>query len=321
VKASYTALAVLALSTVSSAQQPSRPAADVRSWHVQGQVWLINAGAVNAAAQIGDDGVLVVDTGTEALGEKILTEIKRLAPDKPIRYIINTSADADHAGGNASIVAASSARGGQGAPFAFVGLDRPEIFAHEAVLNRLTSATGDAAVPANGLPTAEYFQPQMDFYTNGEPVILYHQPAAHSDGDTIVLFRRSDVISTGDVFTPGRYPAIDVAHGGSVDGLIVALTQVLTLAVPEAFESGGTQIVPGHGRVSEETDVAEFRDMVVIVRDRIRDSMNKRRTLDQIKAEKPSRDYDREYHATPADTERFVESIYRSIESKVGGKS
>lgn len=287
---------------------------------VQGNVYLLSGAGANIAVSIGKNGVLLVDTPPAALVPQVLTEIRKLS-DKPIRYIVNTSADADHAGGNAAVVSASSARGAQGAPFAFVGLDRPEIFAHEAVLNRMTSATGDAAVPANGLPTTEYFQPQMDFYTNGEPVILYHQPAAHSDGDTIVLFRRSDVISTGDVFTPGRYPVIDVAHGGSVDGLIVALTNVLTLAVPEAFESGGTQIIPGHGRISEETDVAEFRDMVVIVRDRVRDSVTKRRTLDQIKAEKPSRDYDREYHATPADAERFVESIYRSLEAKAGGKS
>ena len=287
---------------------------------VQGNVYLLTGAGANIAVSVGKNGVLLVDTPPASIVPQVMAEIRKLS-DKPVRYIVNTSADADHAGGNAPIVAASSARGAQGAPFAFVGLDRPEIFAHEAVLNRMTAATGDAAVPANGLPTTEYFQPQMDFYTNGEPVILYHQPAAHTDGDTIVLFRRSDVIATGDVFTPGRYPVIDVARGGSVDGLVAALTNILTLAVPEAFESGGTQIVPGHGRISEETDVAEFRDMVVIIRDRIRDSLTKRRTLEQIKAEEPSRDYDREYHATPADADRLVESIYRSLEAKVGGKS
>ena len=137
----------------------------------------------------------------------------------------------------------------------------------------------------------------MDFY-NSEPIILYHQPAAHTDSDTVVLFRRSDVISTGAVFTPDRYPTIDVARGGSVQGLVSALGTILQLAVPAAFEDGGTQIVPGRGRISEETDVAEFRDMVVIVKDRVQDLVKKGNTLDQIKAARPSRDYDAEYGAT-----------------------
>ena len=129
----------------------------------------------------------------------------------------------------------------------------------------------------------------------------------------VVLFRGSDVISAGAIFTPGRYPVIDVARGGSAKGLISALTSVLTLAVPEGFASGGTLIVPARGRICEESDVAEFRDMVVIIRDRVQDLITKGMTWEQIKASRPSRDYDAEYGANAADADRFVESIYRSL--------
>ncbi len=145
------------------------------------------------------------------------------------------------------------------------------ILAHENVLNELTRATGADAVSRNVLPTSEYFEPTKDFSFNGEPVIVYHMPNAHSDGDSIVLFRSSDVISAGDVFTPDRYPLIDRAHGGSVQGVLAALNTILAMTVPEAFADGGTKVIPGHGRLCEETDVAEYRDMVYIVTDRIRD--------------------------------------------------
>jgi glyoxylase-like metal-dependent hydrolase (beta-lactamase superfamily II) len=309
------------LVATSSAQQQRSASETLQMLPVQGNVHLLTGAGANVTVSVGRNGVVLVDTPSAALVPQALTEIRKLS-DKPIRYILNTSVDAEHVGGNAAVVGASSARGGAGAPFAFVGLDRPAIFAHEAVLNRLSNpGSAGTTVPAAGLPTTEYFQPSMDLFVNGEAIVLYHQPAAHTDGDSLVFFRRSDVISTGDVFTPGRYPAIDLARGGSVTGLIAALTNILELAVPEAFESGGTQIVPGHGRICEETDVAEFRDMVVIVRDRIRDLMGRGRSLEAIKMEKPSRDYDREYHASPADADRFVESIYRSLSAKPGGKS
>jgi glyoxylase-like metal-dependent hydrolase (beta-lactamase superfamily II) len=169
------------------------------------------------------------------------------------------------------------------------------------------------AVAPGLLPTMTYFLPSLDLYANDEAIVMYHVPAAHSDGDSIVFFRRSDVVSTGNIYTPGRYPVIDTTRGGSVTGLIAALGRVLEIAVPEAFEEGGTKIIPGRGRVSEETDVAEFRDMVAIIRDRVQDGMKKNQTLDQIKASKPSRDYDAEYGATQADADRLVESMHRSL--------
>jgi glyoxylase-like metal-dependent hydrolase (beta-lactamase superfamily II) len=164
------------------------------------------------------------------------------------------------------------------------------------------------------MPTTTYYLPSMDFHVNGEPVFLYHHANGHTDGDSLILFRNSNVVSTGDVFTPGRYPVIDLQRGGGVQGIIAALNHVLQLTVPAAFQEGGTMVIPGHGRLSEEADVVEYRDMVTIVRDRVQDLIKKGQTLEQIKAAKPSRDYDAEYSLPDADA--FVEAIYRSLTRK-----
>jgi cyclase len=310
------ATAIVAAATLAlQAQQQQSGAVTVLP--VQGNVSLITTAGRNVAVQVGKNGAVVVDTPAEALVPQVLAEIRKLSP-RPIRYIVNTSIDTT--GGNAAMVGPAAARG---LPFGFAGLARPSIIAHETVLNRMqVPPAGQAAAPGAALPTTEYFQPTLDFYANDEPIILYHQPAAHTDGDSVVLFRKSDVIVTGDVYTPGRYPVIDLARGGSVQGMVSALTSILALAVPEAFEEGGTKIIPGRGHISEETDVAEFRDMVVIIRDRVQDAIKKNMTFEQIKAARLSRDYDAEYGAMPADADRFVETIYRSLTApKAGGKS
>ncbi len=290
---------------------------------VQGNVSMLTVGGTNVTVQIGKTGVVLVDSPPVDAVPAVIAEIRKLT-DKPIRFIINTNADADHVGGNAGVVSAVVGRDVRGAPMgALTGLGatlgRPAIIAHTNVLGRMSKATPPPSAAA--LPTTEYFQPTMDFF-NGEAIVLSHHQG-HTDGDSLVFMRRSDVIVTGDLFTPGRYPSIDLARGGSVQGLVRALTEILALAVPEAFAEGGTKMIPGHGRVAEETDVAEFRDMVVIVRDRVQDLVTKKMTLEQIKAAKPSRDYDAEYGASAADADRFVESIYRSLTNAkpAGGKS
>jgi glyoxylase-like metal-dependent hydrolase (beta-lactamase superfamily II) len=290
---------------------------------VQGTVSMLTVSGTNVTVQIGKNGVLIVDAPPVEAVPAVIAEIRKLT-DKPIRYIVNTNADADHVGGNAALISAAVGREVRGAPMgALTGLGatlgRPAIIAHTNVLGRMSKAVPPP--PAAALPTTEYFQPTMDFF-NGEAIVLSHHQG-HTDGDSLVFIRRSDVIVTGDLFTPGRYPSIDVTRGGSVQGLVRALTEILALAVPEAFAEGGTKMIPGHGRIAEETDVAEFRDMVVIVRDRVHDLMTKKMTLDQIKAARPSRDYDAEYGASPAAADRFVESINRSLDAAKpsGGKS
>lgn len=289
---------------------------------VQGTVSMVTVGGSNIVVQVGRNGVVLVDAPPADAVPAVIAEVRKLT-DKPIRYIVNTSDDADHVGGNAALVSAIVGRDVRGAPMgALTGLGatlgRPAIIAHTNVLGRMSKAT--PPLPGASLPTTEYFQPAMDFF-NGEAIVLSHHQG-HTDGDSLVFMRRSDVIATGDLFTPGRYPVIDLARGGSVQGLVRALNEILTLAVPEAFAEGGTKMIPGHGRVAEETDVAEFRDMVVIIRDRVQDLVTKKMTLDQIKAARPSRDYDAEYGASAADADRFVESIYRSlVAAKPGGRS
>lgn len=306
--------ASLAAAALPSAQQaPAGPPAPVAppspTIHVQGSVSMVTLGGKNLAVQIGKNGVVLVDTPTATLVPQLQAELRRLTTRPVLRYIVNTSIDGME--GNAALVGPAAARGTGGAPFGFVGLGRPTIIAQDAVLVRLSNAT--PATPAAALPTMTYYLPSMDFYANDEAIVVYHQPAAHTDGDSVLFFRKSDVVVAGNIFTPGRYPTIDTARGGTVDGLVKGLGTVLSLAVPEAFEDGGTKVVPGSGRISEETDVAEFRDMIVIIKDRIKDAISKGQTLEQVKAGRPSRDFDAEYNASQADADRFVESIFTTL--------
>lgn len=261
--------------------------------------------AGNVTVQAGKDGVLLVDTMTEALAPAIGAQVKALSK-LPIRYIIDTNIDPDHVGGNAAL----AAMGATGAnPVAGGGAT---VIAHENVVNRMARPTPSRQP---GLPNDEYFTAFKDLYFNGEPIFVMHVANAHTDGDSIVLFRRSDTISAGDVFTPDRYPAIDVERGGSVQGYVAALNRLLDLAVPEHLQEGGTRIVPGHGRLCNEADVVEYRDMVVIVRDRIQDLMKKGQSLEQIKTARPALDYEGRY----GNPDAFVTSIVNSLRSKASG--
>jgi len=145
--------------------------------------------------------------------------------------------------------------------------------------------------------------------------VLQHAPAAHSDGDSIIFFRRSDVVATGDIFNTNLYPVIDLDRGGSIDGTVSALNAVLELTIPALKQEGGTYVIPGHGRIADEADVSEYRDMVTIVRDRVRALVAKRMTLDQVKAQRPTLDFDGRYGASegPSTTERFIEAVYRGV--------
>ena len=289
--------------------QQNLDAVQMQVERVRGDVYLLAGAGGNITVQVGSEGVLMVDTGFAPLASKIVTEIRKLSKGA-LRYIINTHMHPDHVGGNAAIAQLVS-------PTPSEPLN---IIAHGNVLNRLTERPrgNELPIPAEGLPIDEYFASVKRLHFNAEAVIIYHEPNAHTDGDSMVLFRSSDVLSTGDVFTPGGYPFIDVEHGGSVQGEIAALNHILELAVPAKTQEGGTYIVPGHGRICDNADVAEFRDMLVIVRDRIQDLLKKGQTLDQVKAARPTRDYDTEYVAPDSfvTAERFVEAVYTSLTQK-----
>jgi len=277
---------------------------DVQTIHVQGNVYMLVGAGGNMTVQVGNDGVLVVDTQYEQLAPKLVAAIRKLS-EKPIVWIVNTAVDADHVGGNDALPKLANAAVRQNV----------RIIAHENVVNRMSAAPRgvDPIVPDKLWPNDEYFLPQKDFSFNGEAVVVSHMPAAHTDGDSIVFFRSSNVLSVGDIFTPDRYPVIDLQKGGTVQGLINALNRILQITVPLKYQEGGTYVISGHGRICDEADVVEYRDMVTIIRDRVQDLIKKGMTLEQVKSARPTRDYDPEYGG-PNDA--FLEAVYRSLSAK-----
>ena len=277
---------------------------EVHVFPVQGNVSMIVGPGGNTTVQIGKEGIVVVDTQTAAVAPQVMAAIRTLS-DRPIIWVINTSVDADHMGGNEALIRLGGSTETS---------ERARVVAHENVLNRLVAPGAPQARVADAASINDtYFRSPKDFLFNGEAVMVYHTPAAHTDGDSIVLLRRSDVLSVGDLFTPDRYPVIDLANGGSVQGLLDGLNKILEMAVAGKYQEGGTFVIPGHGRLCDEADVVEFRDMVTIIRDRVQDMIRKGMTLDQVKAGKPSRDYDTQYKGSP---DAFVEAIYKSLSAR-----
>jgi cyclase len=306
----FPGLSVVEGSRTLLAAQTQTPAPIVRVLEVRPNIHMLSGAGGNITVQTGKLGVLLGDTPPPGLAKSFLAQVASLSR-APIRYVINTSGDVEHAGGNAAIAATGAGGGGPNAPNRAIAVGTAQgmaILAHQRALDRMNAAS----VPQEGLPTSTYDQPTKDFSFNGEAIIVYHA-AAHTDGDSIVMFRGSDVVSAGDVFAPDRYPMIDVKKGGSVQGTIEALNLILMLTVPEAFQEGGTKVIPGHGRLCEEADVVEYRDMVWIVRDRVADLIKKGMTLAQIKAAKPTRDYDAEYDSPAMTGDAFVEAVFASL--------
>jgi cyclase len=298
----------VALSPVQPIRRQPTPAGDVEVVKVQDNVYLLAGSGANIIAQVGDDGVLLVDSGNGQASDKVIAAIKRLT-DKPIHYVLNTSADPAHRGGNESLAKAGSRIGTQMVAAALAG-EGAAILAHEKVLNAMSAPTGkQAAAPTAAWPTDTYFTDVRNLHFNGEAIQILHQPAAHSDGDSIVFFRRSDVIATGDLFDITSYPVIDADHGGTFSGLLDAVNRIVDLAIPKDWEEGGTMIVPGHGRLADQADIVEYRDMLTIVRDRVQDLIKKGRTLEQVRAARPSLDYDGRY----GPPEKFIEAAYRDL--------
>ena len=324
---------------------------------VQGNVYMLVADGTNITASVGPEGIALVNTGSLEMSVKVLAALDQLtktvvarpatnscfgincpgtwgwsspyvnafisspAPPRSIRYIVNTSASPDHTGGNEALVAAGVGLRGDQLGGAVDNAEGAPVIAHENVLNRMSAPAGqEAPTPAAAWPTVTYFDDflKLPSYFNGEAVIVYHEPAANTDGDSIVYFRGSEVISAGDIFSTVSYPPIDLENGGSVQGVIAGLNRLLDLAVAEYRSQGGTWIVPSHGRLSDTADVASYRNMVVIVRDRVQDLIDKGMTLEQVKAARPSLDFDGRYGSTTGawTTEMFIEAVYRSLEEK-----
>jgi glyoxylase-like metal-dependent hydrolase (beta-lactamase superfamily II) len=298
---------------------PAKPAYDdgaVEVLPVQGSVYVVAGSGANITAQIDQDGVLIVDSSVGAMSEKVIDAIRKVS-DKPIRQIVNTSADEHHTGGNESLSNAgrnvNAGVGGQNGREP-ARLEGAPVIAHELVLHRMSGLKGEPArMPYGVWPHDTFYTNKKQIYFAGEVVEMLHAPAAHTDGDLIVWFRKSDVVATGDVFSTVSYPMIDRNRGGSIQGILDALNQILDITFPAFNNQGGTLVVPGHGRICNESDVAEYRDMTTIIRDRIQAMVDKKMTLAQIKAAGPTKDYDGVYSTPQWTGEMFIEAIYADL--------
>jgi glyoxylase-like metal-dependent hydrolase (beta-lactamase superfamily II) len=333
--------------------QPAAPG-EVEVLPIRGNVYAIFGAGGNIVVSVGSDGVLLVDAGRAGMSDKILAAVQRIqrdwtmrnepkpsgwgaetrssvadrhitAPPKPLRYIVNTNADPDHVGGNEPLrKAGHTFTGGNVTGNIADATEGAAILAHENVLTRLARAAREGEKPpsADALPTDAYFVDfyKLSHYFNGEGVQLFHMPKAHTDGDSIVHFRGTDVIALGDLMSTGSYPVIDLARGGTINGVIEGVNRVLDMSIAEFRLEGGTLMVPGHGRLVDSADVAYYRDMLTIIRDRVEEQIKKGRTLEQVKASNPSGDYDTEYGSTsgPWTTDNFIEAVYKSLG---GGKA
>ncbi len=313
------ALAVVTAVGSAVAQQQNFDAVQIDALKVRDNVYMLVGAGGNTTIQFGNEGVMVVDTSFAPMSGKILSAI-RAVTNAPIRYVVNTHIHGDHIGGNEAIASAGRTRAGGNVvgDIGAAATSSAAIIAHENVLTRLSMASGASAVAFANWPTETFISKRREMLFNGEAVQIIHQEAAHTDGDSLVMFRRNDVIATGDLFTTTMFPFIDEANGGTINGYINALNAILELTVASNVNEGGTMVIPGHGRLGDEQDVIEYRDMATIVRDRIREYVKRGMTLDQVKAKKPTLDWDARYGTpngfwTPA---QFIEVIYKQMNAE-----
>jgi cyclase len=293
---------------------------------VRPNFYMIAGAGANIAVQIGSDGIVLVNAGTEAASDEVLAILKKLTP-LPIRYVIDTNADADFVGGNAKLAKAgqtifTNLLGNGGLASAMTNGGAAAILAHDSIMRRMSAPTGKASpFPVDAWPTEAFYPKRQTLRMNDEGIEVLYQPAAHSDADSFVLFRGSDVVVAGDVIDTTRFPVIDIANGGSIQGEIDALNKLIELTIaptPYIYKGVGTYVIPGHGRLCEQMEVVDYRDMVVTVRDVIADLIKQGKTLDQVKEASPALPYERQYGSKTGawTTNAFVEAIYKSLTAK-----
>lgn len=303
----------LAVFSLQSSAQQNFDEVEIEVLPVRDGIHMLVGAGGNTTVQVGADGILLIDTQYGEVSEKLYNKIQELSP-LPIRYIINTHSHPDHVGGNANLAPlGETITGGNVARLQEDAGEGAKIVAFETVMTHMI----DEEYPLAGWPTDTFFVARKDMYFNDEGIEIHHQPSAHTDGDIIVWFRKTDVVVTGDVYTTTMYPFIDQAKGGSINGVIAALNTIVDITIPRAKQEGGTLVIPGHGRLSDEADVVEYRDMVTIIRDRIKAMHESGMSLAQIKAAKPTQDYDPRYGSDEGfwTTEMFIEAVHAGVQT------
>jgi cyclase len=299
---------------------PSVRQGEVEVLKVRGNIsMLVGAGGNITVSAGGNDGILLVDTGNASMSAKVLEAVRSISSG-PLRYIVNTSESEEHTGGNAAVAAAGSTipfRPAEDVRVSDGRLDnnRANVIAFLTVFHRMSAPTGQvAARPEDAWPDNTYSTPQKKLYFNDEPVLIMHNPS-NTDGNSIVHFRTSDVISAGDTVDLTGYPFVDPKAGGTINTMIDGLNRVIQLTVPNRKSEAGTLVIPGHGRLADQPDVVYYQQMTIIIRDRVQDMIGRGMTLDQVKAARPTRDYDTRYGRTtgPWTTDMFVEAVYASL--------
>jgi glyoxylase-like metal-dependent hydrolase (beta-lactamase superfamily II) len=311
---------IIAAAGLMQAQQPQDfSKVEIHVLPVQGQVYMLVGSGGNMTVQAGKDGVFLVDTMYAPLADKIVAAIRTISKG-PIRYIVDTHVHGDHTGGNEPMrKAGSTITGGNVSADIRDSAEGAQIIAHQNVLNRMSAPTGTQPPnPPAAWPTDTFLGDEKDVFFNDEGIQIIHIPNAHTDGDSIVFFRRSDVIATGDLFTTTNYPIIDTDRGGTINGFIAGLQKIVDMIIPVYGQEGGTMVVPGRGRLCDLGDVLEYREMTIIIRDRVQDMVSKGMTLDQVKAAKPTLDYDPLYGSASGfwTTDKFVEAVYKTLKKQ-----
>ena len=279
----------------------------------QGSISMLVGDGGNIAVQVGEQGPMLVNSGAGKIADKVIAAVRKLS-EKPIQFIVNTGFQTDFTGGNAKLRASGYDPSVVGSFFSGQFADAGKgatIVGHQNVQNHLELLKTNA----EGWPSDTFLEGRRRKFHNGEAIEIFHLPNAVTDADSIVHFRRSDVIVTGGVFSTVSYPHINVRDGGGIQGEIAALNFILDRTVYKHDEEDGTLIMPGQGRLCDEWEVAEYRDMLVIIRDRVQDLIRSGATLDRVQAARVTADYDGRFGATsgPWTTAMFVEAVYASL--------
>jgi cyclase len=267
----------------------------VRAQALRGGIYMLRGAGGNIGLSVGDDAAFIIDDQYAPMTPKIIAAVAAITT-KPIKYVVNTHWHGDHTGGNENI-----------------GKTGTIIVAHDNVRKRMSVEqfndiynSRTPASPAGALPVVT-FTDSVTFHVNGEAIVAFHIPPAHTDGDAIIHFTKADVVHMGDTYFATGYPFVDVSSGGHVNGVIGVADRVLAMCKPE------TMIIPGHGPLSTCADLRVYRNMLVTVRDRVRAEIQKGSTVAQAQQAKLTAEFDARWGGGFVPPARFVELVYRSL--------